>query len=168
VSARVRATARPRPTARRPAASRRASAAPSAGSRSGRPTPRDLIREADRARRRAYAPYSDFPVGAALLTRQGRVIHGCNVENASYGLCVCAERTALWKALIEGESEFTAIAVTARQGHGAPPCGACRQVLFEFAPRLWVYWRDGRGRILRRRLVELLAMPFVLRTRRRA
>jgi cytidine deaminase len=126
------------------------------------------MREADRARRRAYAPYSDFPVGAALLTRSGRVIHGCNVENASYGLCVCAERTALWKAVIEGESEFTAIAVTAREGHGAPPCGACRQVLFEFAPELEVYWRDARGRIARRPLRALLAMPFVLKRRRRA
>ncbi len=125
------------------------------------------MREADRARRRAYAPYSDFPVGAALLTRAGRVVHGCNVENASYGLCVCAERTAMWKAITEGERAFTAIAVTAREGHGAPPCGACRQVMFEFAPNLWVYWRNANGRIVRRRLRALLAMPFVLDTRRR-
>lgn len=159
-----RARSRPRAPARasRP---RGGGAPPTAGP--PRLTPRDLMREADRARRRAYAPYSDFPVGAALLTRSGRVIHGCNVENASYGLCVCAERTALWKAVIEGESGFTAIAVTAREGHGAPPCGACRQVLFEFAPALQVYWRDGRGRIVRRSLRELLAMPFVLKTRRR-
>ena len=131
-----------------------------------RMTPQALLREADLARRLAYAPYSDFPVGAALLTRSGRVIHGCNVENASYGLTVCAERTALWKALTEGERAFTAIAVTARQGHGAPPCGACRQVLYEFAPDLWVYWRDGRGRILRRRLGALLALAFELDPRR--
>lgn len=131
-----------------------------------RMTPAALMREADIARRMAYAPYSDFPVGAALLTRSGRIIHGCNVENASYGLCVCAERTAMWKALSEGEREFTAIAVTARAGHGAPPCGACRQVLHEFAPRIWVYWRDGRGRVVRRRLGALLALPFALRYKR--
>lgn len=161
------ARATPR-TRRRPtkAAASRASARATAPRRV-RVTPQDLIREADRARRRAYAPYSDFPVGAALLTRQGRVIHGCNVENASYGLCVCAERTALWKAIIEGETEFTAVAVTARQGHGAPPCGACRQVLFEFAPSLRVIWRDGPGRILQRPLRDLLAMPFVLKRRRK-
>ena len=136
------------------------------GRRASTPTPRELMEEAVKARAKSHSPYSRFPVGAALVGASGTIYHGCNVENASYGLCVCAERTALWKALIEGETEFTAIAVTARQGHGAPPCGACRQVLFEFAPGLRVYWRDGRGRILNRRLIELLAMPFVLRRRR--
>jgi len=80
-----------------------------------------------------------------LLLRDGRVIPGCNVENASYGLSVCAERNAVWKAVSEGELEFAAIAVTAREGHGAPPCGSCRQVLHEFAPRILVYWRNARG-----------------------
>jgi cytidine deaminase len=147
----------------------RARRAPAKGRRAGaakRMTPAALMREADLARRMAYAPYSDFPVGAALLTRGGRVVHGCNIENASYGLCVCAERTALWKALIEGEREFTAIAVTAREGHGAPPCGACRQVLHEFAPHLRVYWRNSQGRVVRRRLGALLALPFALHYRR--
>jgi cytidine deaminase len=130
-------------------------------------TPRQLMLEAEKARARAYAPYSEFPVGAALLTAGGRVIHGCNVENASFGLSICAERNAVWKALSEGEHEFVAVAVTARPGHGASPCGACRQVLHEFAPHLWVYWRDGRGRIVRRRLDALLAAPFDLRTRRK-
>ncbi|MBI5708872.1 MAG: cytidine deaminase [Candidatus Eisenbacteria bacterium] len=125
--------------------------------------PRELMAEAVRARRRAYAPYSKFPVGAALLTRDGRVYHGCNVENASYGLAVCAERSAVWQAVSDGVREFTAIAVTARDGRGAPPCGSCRQVLNEFAPHLWVYWRDARGRILKRRLSELLPMAFGLR-----
>ena len=125
-------------------------------------TPRELMAEAVKARRRAYAPYSHFPVGAALLARDGRVFHGCNVENASYGLAVCAERNAVWRAVSEGVKEFTAIAVTARDGRGAPPCGSCRQVLHEFAPRAWVYWRDARGRILRKRLYELLPSAFRL------
>ena len=125
-------------------------------------TPRELMAEAVKARRRAYAPYSRFPVGAALLSKDGRIFHGCNVENASYGLAVCAERNAVWKAVSEGVTEFAAIAVTARDGRGAPPCGSCRQVLHEFAPHAWVYWRDSRGRILRRRLHELLPNAFRL------
>jgi cytidine deaminase len=125
------------------------------------------MREAERARRRAYAPYSRFRVGAALLTADGTVVHGCNVENASFGLSVCAERNAVWKALSDGHERFVAIAVTARDGHGAPPCGSCRQVLQEFAPRAMVYWRDARGRILRRRLDALLPAAFVLRARGR-
>jgi cytidine deaminase len=125
-------------------------------------TPRELMAEAVRARRRAYAPYSKFPVGAALLLKDGRVIHGCNVENASYGLAVCAERNALWRAVCEGERDFVAMAVTAREGQGAPPCGSCRQVLHEFAPDLWIYWRDRGGRILKRRLSQLLPMAFTI------
>ena len=125
-------------------------------------TPQALMAEAVRARRRAYAPYSRFPVGAALLTKDGRVYHGCNVENASFGLAICAERNAVWKAVSEGATEFAAIAVTARDGRGAPPCGSCRQVLHEFAPHAWVYWRDARGRILKRRLSELLPNAFRL------
>jgi len=125
-------------------------------------TPRELMAEAVRARRRAYAPYSKFPVGAALLLKDGRVIHGCNVENASYGLAVCAERNAMWRAVCEGERDFVAMAVTAREGQGAPPCGSCRQVLHEFAPNLWIYWRDRRGRILKRRLSQLLPMAFTI------
>jgi cytidine deaminase len=123
-------------------------------------TARDLMREAERARRRSYSPYSRFPVGAALLLEGGTVVHGTNIENASYGLSVCAERNAIWKAVGEGHRNFLAIAVTAREGHGAPPCGSCRQVLHEFAPNLWVYWRDGRGRVVRRRLTALLPKAF--------
>jgi cytidine deaminase len=129
--------------------------------------PRDLMREAEKARRHAYAPYSNFPVGAALLTKDGTVVHGCNVENASYGLSVCAERNAIWNAVSTGKREFTAIAITAREGHGAPPCGSCRQVLHEFAPNAWVYWRDGKGRLLRRRLKALLPLAFQKRMLRR-
>jgi len=123
-------------------------------------TPAQLMAEAEQARGNAYAPYSRFPVGAAVLTGSGHVIRGCNVENASYGLSVCAERNAIWKALSDGHTDIVAIAITARQGHGAPPCGSCRQVLQEFAPEAWVYWRNDRGRLLKRRLVELLPIPF--------
>jgi cytidine deaminase len=125
-------------------------------------TPKALMAEAVLARRRAYAPYSRFPVGAALLAKDGRVFHGCNVENVSFGLTICAERNAVWQAINEGAREFVAIAVTARDGRGAPPCGSCRQVLHEFAPNAWVYWRDARGRILKRRLTELLPSAFRL------
>jgi cytidine deaminase len=126
----------------------------------------DLMAEAMRARARAYAPYSRFQVGAALLTRDGEVVHGCNVENASYGLTVCAERNAVFQAVSRGVREFAAIAVTAREGRGAPPCGACRQVLHEFAPRMRVIWRDARGRLIERRADALLPKAFVLERRR--
>jgi cytidine deaminase len=123
-------------------------------------TPEALMREAVKARDASYSPYSRFAVGAALLGASGRVHHGCNVENASFGLTCCAERTALFKAVSEGEQDFLAVAVTARTGHGAPPCGACRQVLAEFSPSMWVYWRDTRGRVLKKRLTALLPDMF--------
>ena len=97
---------------------------------SKRPSDRALVEQARQARERAYTPYSKFPVGAALLGRSGRVYQGCNVENASYPLTICAERTALFKAVSEGEQDFEAIAVVTHTG--AMPCGACRQVLREF------------------------------------
>ncbi len=154
----------------RRAVDRRGQRAPRAPSRPV--SPQRLLAEADVARRASHSPYSRFPVGAALLTRGGRIVHGCNVENASFGLSVCAERTALWKAVSEGEREFVAVAITAGPGAQPSPCGACRQVLHEFAPDLWVYWRDG-DRIVRRKLEELLASPFVFaepptRARRRS
>jgi cytidine deaminase len=130
-------------------------------------TAKELMAEAVKARRNAYAPYSKFPVGAALLAADGRVFRACNVENASYGLSVCAERNAIWKAVSEGARDFVAIAITAREGAGAPPCGSCRQVLQEFAPKAMVYWRDGRGRIVRRRLDLLLPNAFHFPGRRR-
>ena len=131
-------------------------------------TPKDLMAEAEKARKSSYSPYSKFAVGAALLTRSGRVFLGCNVENSSFGLACCAERTAVFKAVSEGEREFTAVAVTAGKGHGAAPCGACRQVLHEFSPGMWVYFRDGKGGVVRRRLTALLADGFTLRPRRGA
>lgn len=116
--------------------------------------------EAERARANAYAPYSRFPVGAALLTGSGRVYHGCNAEISSFGLSMCAERTAAWKAVSEGERDFVAVAVTAGRGRAASPCGACRQVLHEFGPGMVVLWRGPGGRVMRRTLDRLLADAF--------
>ncbi len=96
------------------------------------------------ARKRAVAPYSKFKVGAALLTSLGEIITGANVESASYGLTCCAERVALFKALTEGHKQFTAVAVVARVPGGAMPCGACRQLLAEYAPRAVVWTADSR------------------------
>lgn len=100
-------------------------------------TKQKLIKAAFEAQKSAYAPYSNFQVGAALLTKDGRIYQGCNIENASYGACCCAERTAFFKAVSEGEREFRAIAIVGK-GKDAPqfeycaPCGICRQVMAEF------------------------------------
>ena len=103
---------------------------------------KDLIAAAAEARERAVAPYSQFKVGAALLTSSGRIITGANVESASYGLTCCAERVALFTALVNGEKDFRAIAVVARAPGGPMPCGACRQLLAEYAPRAKVWVAD--------------------------
>jgi cytidine deaminase len=117
-----------------------------------------LIAAASQARQNAYAPYSGFSVGAALRTRSGRVFGGCNVENASYGLTICAERIAVAKAISEGEREFEAIAVVSRGG--ITPCGACRQVLAEFNPNLRVIVGDLEGNHREFCLSELLPEAF--------
>src|SRR5882757_8258696 len=103
----------------------------------------ELIAAAAKAREGAVAPYSQFKVGAALLTATGEVIGGANVESASYGLTCCAERVALFKALTDGKKTFTAIAVVARWPGGAMPCGACRQLLAEYAPAATVLVADS-------------------------
>lgn len=119
-----------------------------------------LVELAVLVREQAYAPYSGFPVGAALLARDGRIFTGCNVENASFGLTVCAERVALFKAVSEGEREFVALAIACGEGPCAP-CGACRQALHEFAPKLLVIMTDGEGRERKRaHLDELLPHGF--------
>lgn len=105
-----------------------------------------LVSAAAEARRRAYAPYSHYPVGAALLTADGQTITGVNVENAVYSTGLCAERTAVFKAVSEGQRSFRAIAVVTR--NGGTPCGSCRQVLSEFAPDLPVIIADETGRVL--------------------
>jgi cytidine deaminase len=124
---------------------------------------RDLVRAAARARRRAVAPYSRFKVGAALLTRSGRIITGANVESASYGLTCCAERVALFNALTTGKRDFVAVAVVARAPGGPMPCGACRQLLAEYAPHAKVWVADTRAlHTLREFSVrELLPAAFV-------
>jgi cytidine deaminase len=103
-----------------------------------------LINAAAKARGRAVAPYSQFRVGAALLTKSGEVITGANVESASYGLTCCAERIALFSALTRGKRDFTAVAVVARAAGGPMPCGACRQLLAEYASDAVVFVADSR------------------------
>jgi len=126
--------------------------------------PTKLVRAAMRARTRAHAPYSKFRVGAALFTRHGETIGGANVESASYGLTCCAERIALFKALTEGHKHFTAIAVVADWDEGPMPCGACRQLLAEYAPNATVLVADSRQSATIRSfsVKELLPSAFVL------
>ena len=120
----------------------------------------ELLQVADAARKQAYARFSKFKVGAAIVTSDGRVYSGCNVENSSYGLSICAERNAVFRAVGEGVRSFDAIAISAAKG--ASPCGACRQVLWEFAPNdLWVIWRAKGGRIVKKRLSKLLPDAFL-------
>ena len=118
----------------------------------------DLIAKAIEAREKAHAPYSHFAVGAALLARSGRVYTGCNVENASYGLSICAERTAVFKAVSEGERDFEALAVVTEKG--VTPCGACRQVLLEFGEDIQVIVADAAGGYRVFGLQELLPEAF--------
>jgi len=121
-----------------------------------------LVAAAIAARKRAAAPYSNFQVGAALLTKRSDIITGANVESASYGLTCCAERIALFKALTEGEREFVAIAVAARTPGGPMPCGACRQLLAEYAPQAVVLVADtaNSAKIKRFSVSVLLPRPF--------
>jgi cytidine deaminase len=107
---------------------------------------RALIDLANEARGRAYAPYSNYQVGAALQTRSGRILTGCNVENAAYPTSMCAERVAIYKAVSEGEKEFVAIAVVTP--NGGTPCGGCRQVMAEFGLDMVVLIADGEGRLV--------------------
>jgi cytidine deaminase len=120
----------------------------------------DLARLARRARMRAHARFSSFRVGAALRTRAGEVVTGCNLESAAYGLTMCAERVAVFKAVSEGLGPFDAIAVVADSRRLTAPCGACRQVLWEFCGDIWVLVQDLRGRARTVRLSELLPIPF--------
>jgi cytidine deaminase len=119
----------------------------------------ELIREASKARTRAYAPYSKFAVGAALLTSTGKIFAGCNVENVSLGLTICAERAALAAAIAQGCRDFEAIAVVTDSNRPAFPCGACRQVLAEFNPKMKVVAANAAGEIERSSLNELLPVP---------
>ncbi len=129
--------------------------------------PLKLIELAMEAREHAYAPYSNYTVGAALLTKAGKVYQGCNIENASYGLTVCAERNAFFKAVYEGEREFEALAVIGGPAGEkaltacAGPCGACRQVIAEFCEADFkIYLTKGDGEYLETSLRELLPLTF--------
>ena len=121
-----------------------------------------LIKAAAAARERAYAPYSKFRVGAAILTGDGRYYTGCNIENASYSLTCCAERVALFKAVSDGERDFEAIAVTAGTEEYCTPCGACRQALAEFGGDIKVFMANRQGDYLVQTVAELLPAAFKL------
>jgi cytidine deaminase len=119
-----------------------------------------LVTAAKKAKQKAYAPYSNFRVGAAIRTKHGRVYTGCNIENSSYGLTICAERTAIFKAISEGERDFTAIAVASDDRDFCPPCGACRQVLMDLAPRIDFVMINKKGQEKVVTLGELFPYPF--------
>ena len=122
-----------------------------------------LVDLAGDARTLARAPYSKFKVGAALLAESGEIVTGCNIENASYGLTLCAERVAVFKAISEGILSFQAIAVVVDSPRETAPCGACRQVLWELCGDIWVHLKRLRRPILSRRMSELLPLPFDVR-----
>jgi cytidine deaminase len=120
----------------------------------------DLIREAKAARNNARAPYSQFKVGAALETRQGKTYSGCNVENSTYGLTVCAERVAVWKALSEGASQFRRMAVVADTQALTPPCGACRQIIWEYCGDIEILLANLQGEKATYQMSQLFPAPF--------
>ncbi len=123
-------------------------------------TDQELLDLARKAAEAAYVPYSHFPVGAALECADGTVFTGCNVENASSPCGICAERTAVAKAVSEGHTDFVRLAVISRADGPCTPCGMCRQVLYEFAPELELLCCGGDGSVLRIRLRELLPHGF--------
>jgi cytidine deaminase len=122
--------------------------------------PEDLLSAAILARQKAYAPYSGFKVGAALRGSVGELFSGCNVENASYGLTICAERTTVCSAVAAGVQTFTQMVIVADSETPCPPCGACRQFLFEFAPNLELWVANLSGETKFYRLCDLLPEAF--------
>jgi cytidine deaminase len=120
-----------------------------------------LIEEAKKAREKAYVPYSKFKVGAALLTKDGKIYHGCNIENAAYSMCNCAERTALFKAYSEGDRDFQQLTVVADTDRPCSPCGACRQVIAELCPKdMKVVLTNLKGDVLETTVENLLPGAF--------
>jgi len=126
----------------------------------GRFSEAELIAAAQAARARSYSPYSHYAVGAAVLTRSEQIFTGCNIENASYGATVCAERVAIWKAISEGERDFEAIAIVTI--NGGSPCGICRQVMAEFAPAMKVIIADTSGNMRVTTVKDLLPDRFAM------
>ncbi len=121
----------------------------------------NLIEESKKAREKAYVPYSKFEVGAAILTTDGKIYHGCNIENAAYSMCNCAERTALFKAYSEGDRDFSMLAVIADTDRPCSPCGACRQVISELCPQdMKVVLTNLKGDVLEITVAELLPGAF--------
>ena len=125
-------------------------------------TDEELIKSAYEAKGNAYAKYSDFHVGAALLTRSGKVYKGCNIENSSYGATICAERTAIFKAVSEGERDFVCLAIVSDKKDATYPCGICRQVMTEFMSKDFRIITDNCGKIEKFTLSEMLPMAFSL------
>ena len=121
---------------------------------------RPLIEAAQQARQYSVAPFSEFLVGAALKTAAGKIYTGCNVESASYGLTVCAERVAIWKALSEGEKHFTELAVVADTDTLTPPCGTCRQIIWEFAREATIVFANLDGKSELFHIKDLLPSAF--------
>ena len=119
-----------------------------------------LLRSAKKVMKNAHAPYSKFRVGAAILLSNGKVFCGCNVENATLGLTCCAERTAIFKAVSEGERGFEAIAVVADTDTLTPPCGACRQIIWEFCGDVPVIMANLKGKVLQEKMSSLLPRAF--------
>ncbi len=120
----------------------------------------NLVKLAVAAQKKALAPYSHFKVGAALRTKEGKTYAGINVESSSYGLTICAERVALFKALSEGEREFDTIAIVTDSDELCPPCGACRQVLWDYAPNLKIILSNLKGEIKEYELRDLFPAAF--------
>ncbi len=123
---------------------------------------KQLLQAAQKARLRAYAEYSHFSVGAAVLAESGKVYDGCNVENASYGLSICAERVAIFKAVCAGERNIIKLALVTDQKGPSYPCGACRQVLHEFGRDASIIMSNLEGNLVTRNLAELFPEPFEL------
>ena len=127
-----------------------------------------LIEAAQNARLQAVAPFSGFPVGAAVRSESGKIYTSCNIESASYGLTVCAERVAIWKALSEGERHFTELAVVADTETLTPPCGTCRQIIWEFARGATIVFANLKGESETFQMAELLPRAFDARFLRSA
>ena len=119
-----------------------------------------IVKAAQKAKRNSYSPYSKFRIGAAVLTQSGKIFTGCNIENSSFSLTICAERTALFKAISESQKKFKVIAIASDKNEFITPCGACRQVLLELAGNIDVILVNGKGKSKTTKLATLLPMPF--------
>lgn len=123
-------------------------------------TDAELIKLARKAIKNSFAPYSKTRVGAVILCANGKIFTGCNVENVSYGLTICAERAAIFNAIAAGQKKFTKIAVASNRRRNFSPCGACRQVLAEFSPDIKIIWLDVNNKIKTKKLSQLLPFAF--------